>query len=278
LEAPVTQAGLVRDIAKGRRRRLLAGLSATQAALLRSASGNGAGSYLEGPPGPEYVMADKDWQTATRYRLGLPAAAVPEAARLPERCCHRGPQGTACQHALRDDDVHAIHCSLGGGTLRRHNAVARTLAEVVRDTCGATCRFEQHVPRLDDVKDGVPRRAIMDVVFQAPDGAVVLVDVSLVSACAGPAQRLMASARRDGAAADEACQLKRRRYGPEVVPFVMELGGRPSDHARAWMRKVLAWGGDRVEGPRLTGAEAWARVSCTLQRYVAAQLRAAAGV
>jgi len=223
-------------------------------------------------------MENRDWQTATRYRLGVPAAALVDPESMPKECCHKGPHGALCRHALDGDNQHAVHCGLGGGTVRRHNAVARTVADILRDVAGLSCRFEQHVPRLDDVHNGQPRKAIMDIVFQAPDGSTQLIDVSLVSACAGPATRMLASARRDGVAADEACKLKHRRYGKgRVVPFVLELGGRPSAEARQWLRKALAWASPDADAPPVRGANAWARISCTMQRYVAAQLRAAVG-
>ena len=101
-----------------------------------------------------------------------------------------------------------------------------------------------------------------------------MMDVAIMSAVAGSVGCVNAAARRDGKAAERGVVAKRNRYGQEVVPFVLEVGGRPSLPARQWVRKVISFGTQEGEHP-LLGATAWQMISCTLQRYVALQLTSA---
>lgn len=67
--------------------------------------------------------------------------------------------------------------------------------------------------------------------YSDPVGGEVLLDVCVVSAKAGARNVVSRNAREDVVAA-AAVQRKRARYGAAVVPFVFEVGGRPSDESR----------------------------------------------
>lgn len=94
--------------------------------------------------------------------------------------------------------------------------------------------------------------AIVAVRRKAPDGGARLIDVSLVRAGAGR------RALRDGVAVEQGCAAKRARYGPEVIPSVVELTGRPSTPRRGSVGPSSLLG--RGPGARaVVGAQARAR-------------------
>ena len=141
-------------------------------------------------------------------------------------------------------------------------------------------RYEQRIPALDKdvtLPSGETQRleAIMDVVYDNMPGQVLL-DVRVCSPCAGEFASVLAASRRDGEAAARQVRDKETRYGPTVTPFVVETGGRPSREAREWVR-ALVRESQLDEPPAALGAKIWAHVSCTLQRYIAVQLRRAEG-
>ena len=189
-------------------------------------------------------------------------------------CQHVHATGRKCETPLDDEDTHAVHCSLGGGPVARHAAVARTLGSIMWDLTGLPAQYEQRVPQLDKQgADGEVVRAIMDVVGTSTSGAQVLVDVAVVSARAGSRAQREAAAKRPGLAAERAVAVKWQRYGENVIPFVLEVAGRPSAPAMQFVRKMLAEQAG-ADAPR-QGAKVWARISCTVQRYVALQRQAA---
>ena len=101
-------------------------------------------------------------------------------------------------------------------------------------------------------------------------------DVRICSPCDGELPKIEAAARRDGEACARHVRIKRVRYDDTVIPFILEVGGRPCKEAREWVRKLMR---DSVleENKSVMGARAWAGISCTLQRYVAIQLLKAEG-
>ena len=74
--------------------------------------------------------------------------------------------------------------------------------------------------------------------------------------------------------------LKRARYGDRVIPVVFELGGRPAEPTKQFIRTLIHSTDSEeadVDAP-VKGAHIWNRISCTPQRNVALQLRHAAGL
>ena len=66
-----THSQLMNSISGSLWTRAVNSLSMPEHAWLRSAGGKEAGSFLEGPPGPEYDLADNRWPTACRLGLGM---------------------------------------------------------------------------------------------------------------------------------------------------------------------------------------------------------------
>ncbi len=149
LSTPATQRNLQALANKVRSQRLAEQLSVDARAHVRSCGGTGAGGFLEGPPAMESNMADKLWETAVRYRLRCPRAAQRDCKRPQMVCQHVHATGRKCETPLDDEDTHAVHCSLGGGPVARHAAVARTLGSIMWDLTGLPAQYEQRVPQLD---------------------------------------------------------------------------------------------------------------------------------
>ena len=81
-------------------------------------------------------------------------------------------------------------------------------------------------------------RARLDVVFQGVTGPVY-VDVAIVEAGAGSLHARRLRAKQDGEAAAHEEDDKRKRYpGPDLVPFVVEAGGRLGEAAETLIRSV----------------------------------------
>ena len=274
----VKQSVLMKDVYTAMTQTLHGQMTDGQKAHMRSCGGAGAGSYLEGPPTTEHELPDELWRCATRFRMGQEWAAFDEAPNHQPVCGLVGCNGNGCGHVLDPAGEHSIHCLTGGATNKRHNAIARALGLFLKQTTDVTPEFEQRLPQLDYVKqDGTTKQAIMDVVHEHPQLGTLWVDVSVVSPQAGDAARRMQAARKDGSAAIRACQGKRRRYGVAVTPFVLEVGGRVSEDARAFVHRLLH--ADPLIGDHAArGAHMWTVISCTLQRYVALQLRRSAGL
>ena len=140
-------------------------------------------------------------------------------------------------------------------------------------------KYEQFQPQLDKVieVDGKSEmhRAVLDVCYHDSEGQQLL-DVRICSPCAGEAPKVQAAALRDGEAATRQVRAKIARYGETVTPFIVEVGGRPSKEAREWVQDVVRR--TVLDGhSSILGATVWAMLSCTLQRYVAIQLRKAEG-
>ena len=234
---------------------------------------------MEGPPAEGSELPDELWETATRYRAGLKWPAhdtYPQEDPAP-LCAHCTRKGKVCGAPLDAAASHAVHCHNGPCTNNRHNAVARALGALLKDLTDVTADFEQRLPQLDyiDAKTGKNVEAIMDVVHEHPRLGTLWVDVACVSAQAGDAERRLQASRRDGTAAERAADYKLRRYSGQAIPFILELGGRPSESARAFVQKLLHANPDMEDDCPWQGAKAWGLVSCALQRHLALQLRRA---
>ena len=138
--------------------------------------------------------------------------------------------------------------------------------------------IEQFVPAWDRLEaDGSFVRARLDVVFQDTNARTTYADVAIVAAFTVCLSTRRARAARNGAAAATAEDGKRLRYpGPSLVPFVVELLGRPGDDATSLLRSFAP--GDPLERSCVLGA-AWQTLSVLIQTAHAEQLLSAeAGV
>jgi len=92
---------------------------------------------------------------------------------------------------------------------------------------------------------GQVEEAVLDIAMADPQtGAPVYVDVVVKCVHSDDPGRLRARARRDGRAAAEAANGKRRRYanaGTSLIPLAFEDGGRPSEEAIAFIRMLGAY-------------------------------------
>lgn len=97
----------------------------------------------------------------------------------------------------------------------------------------------------------------------------MLIDVCVISAKAGASNMVSRNAREDAAPVAAAVQSKRARHGTTAVPLVFDVGGRPSDEAKEWVRGLAARV-DEDSDSTLRGNHIPGRISCILQRCGAA--------
>ena len=279
LQEPIKQSALMVKQHTTSLNTALSQASVQEAAFLRSCGGAGVGAFLNGPPAKEMLMADDIWETAVRFRLNMPHAGMPAIPASSMQCQHRHlSKATMCNQPLGNDNNHAIHCSKGGWTQRRHDAVARVLAGIQSDVFEVASHFNQATPQWDHQKaNGEWERAYMDLVYTDHQGQPQYVDVALVSAVAGSTDVVLKASRKDGAAAARATERKHDRYGPEVWAFVLELGGRPGREAREWVARVLEQSSSNPTYPTTYGTDIWSRISCVAQKHIALQLKRAVG-
>ena len=279
LGADVRQSTLMQQTYKKLHGEIIGKLSTPEQAFFRSCGGTGAGSFLEGPETNEAIITDHLWATAVRFRLGCPAAAHDNPEAAPTTCCLRNSHGTLCGAALHRNDLHAMHCLTGGATCQRHGAVSRTVGTVLRNLTQVPPQLEQRIPELDRLDSaGNEQQAIMDVVHQHPKMGTLWLDISCVSAAAGTGHKQAAAARKNGTAAERASQMKKSRYGDRVIPVVFELSGRPAESTKQLIRTLLHSTDKEEAAADAPVRGARSGTSCTLQRYVALQLRRAAGL
>ena len=110
----------------------------------------------------------------------------------------------------------------------------------------------------------------MDLLITDLMGARTYIDVTIVSPIVNTAYHLAAAAKKPGYAALRAEYGKRQRYPtPDIVPFVLELGGRPGPTALRFIRDLF-----KHEGATRTQsiADAWSTLSSTLHSSTAEQI------
>ena len=96
---------------------------------------------------------------------------------------------------------------------------------------------------------------------------MMYVDVRVTCELSENADRMRPRAHKDGSAAAESANEKRRRYpaskvpGASLVPFVLECGGRPCEEAAALVRY---WGSVSFD-PALSTSMLWQELSTILQ-------------
>ena len=99
----------------------------------------------------------------------------------------------------------------------------------------------------------------------AATGQPIYVDWSVTCAHSDNLERRRARSNNDGLAASQAVSVKRNRYPPsggELVPAVLETGGRPADELVSFVR---SYGANLPEAERSAViATAWRRIQRTL--------------
>ena len=206
---------------------------------LRTAGGKGSGGFLEAATEEEQQIPDAHFIRALRRRLRV------RPSEMGGTCRHKnkGNGGALCGQALDARGLHARVCNSGGGILRRHDRIRDWLAKWIGKMLGQEVPTEQYVGKWDRWKRDargqlVLERARLDIVFQGRAGPVY-VDIAVVEAGAGAASTLRERSVQDGLAAAREEDDKRRRYpGPDLVPFVVEAGGRLGESAQSLIRSV----------------------------------------
>ena len=213
LEQPQTgvQRALTKELAEVAYKDVLRQLPVDKQAWLRSCGGPGAGGWLQVPSCPAEVWADRPYGAALRLRLGLIPGPSPYASFLGD--------------------------TEGGAAVARHNALRDFLAQWLKEHTLFPAPTEQLIPELV-TDDGTEAR--LDVVAHDDFGARILVDVAVTHAASANAPRLARAALVNGAAARTREGTKHARYqnATDLVPFVLETGGRVGAAARAMVQRL----------------------------------------
>ena len=265
---PKQQAVFAKELSTNLHKEVLGFLGDADAADVQSHGGTGASTFLLPTVDGVKPMPDKHFAVSLRDRLVLPVC------REGDRCQHRRKvDGRLCGAYLDARGHHARKCGLGGGLDRRHNGIRDWAATASAASFGSPALTEQRVPQWDvvDGRTGELEQAVLDVVVTDPGNGVSLyVDAVVKCAHTDDPGRLRARARKAGRAAAEAAMDKRRRYaqaGANLIPLAFEDGGRPSEEAVAFVRRLGAARTEAEEGSLEWGGTArlWQEVSTILQ-------------
>ena len=110
----------------------------------------------------------------------------------------------------------------------------------------------------------------MDLIVADLGGAITYIDVAVVSPVVATAQHLAGAARTPGYAALRAEFGKRQRYPVNnIVPFVMELGGRAGPSAQKLIRDLFKTEGSARDQ---SISDVWATLSSALHSATAHQI------
>ena len=187
--------------------------------------------------------ANCQWRTALRRRLGAPVVQGDARCQLTRQSADPDAGEAPCAAPLDVWGDHALACPSKEGRLRVHHAIAQGLAVELRQLGGATVVCEKRVPELHQrTEAGEVVEAILDleVGWPATVGAH-WVDVHLRTPFSADAAQSTA-----GLAAEAGDRRKVKRYGPSVLPFGVEVGGRLSRQAVAacagLARDAVEWG------------------------------------
>ena len=136
-------------------------------------------------------------------------------------------------------------------------------------------QIEQNVPSWDRVTEqGTEHEhAVLDVILPV-QGRTIYVDVSIAEATSSDPRVQRARASRMGVAARDREADKHRRYpGADLLPGVLEGGGRWGIELRGFVKAVAPTGGRRAAAIN----DLRQRLAVALQRGVAAMLLGSAG-
>ena len=197
------------------------------------------------------------------------------------RCLHRRADGSVCNEPLDPGGWHAKKCEVGGGRNDRHNRLRDWHSDHHKKVTGHTAATEQRVTAWDRLnpRTGEPELARLDIATRNPvHGRTVFIDWSITCEHSTYQPRKQARSNKDGLAAMNQVDEKRRRYPPaggELVPMVFESNGRPSEEAASFIRSY---------GHALPAAErsevvstAWRQISRILQTGNAEMILSAIG-
>ena len=244
------------------RTRLLQALDEERRLALRGASGPGAGGWLLPRQPGDPKIPDEHFVVNFNTRLGRDVLAPGLT------CQHRNATtGEVCGQPLDTKGWHARKCGCGGSRDYRHDSLRDWHATWHTAHTGYAATTEKRVVAWDrQLPNGELQEARLDVATRDPaTAATIYVDWSVTCEHSDNLPRRTARANTDGLAAAQAVDRKRVRYPPaggELVPAVLESGGRASDELVAFVR---SYGQDLPEAERSTViAEAWRQIHRTL--------------
>ena len=154
--------------------------------------------------------------------------------------------------------------------VRRHNAVVRTLASLIHAITGAAVHVERRTEELRRLFQGRMQEGQMDLIITNFAGVVTYIDVCIVSPILANQHHLVQAAKKTGYAALRAEYGKRQRYPVNtMIPFALELGGRPGPTAKLFIRELF-----RTEGATTDQriADAWCTISTALHSATSKQI------
>ena len=157
--------------------------------------------------------------------------------------------------------------------MKRHDRVVRVLASIITQITGTRVQIERRTAEIRRIFRGRLQEGQMDLLVTDIMGARTYIDVTIVSPIVHTAYHLAAAAKKPGYAALRAEFGKRQRCPvPNIMPFVLEIGGRPGPTALRFIHDLV-----KTEGASRAHsiADVWATISTTLQSSIADQLHRA---
>ena len=164
----------------------------------------------------------------------------------------------------------------------RHAWYAKAAAGLLKRWTNQEPQLEQRVPTWDRPRrrprpgDDPLERAVLDIEYTTGNERR-WIDVSVRHPAAGTEADRTRAARKPGEAARRAERTKHERYpGEALTAFAVELPGRLGAEAREWLKQQV----------RQLPSDTWTQelnraykvLSCSLQTWMARQLRASSGL
>ena len=282
LNSKLNQSLLVGLVQKRKHTALLRSLPESQAAELRAAGGPGSWGFMQYPSEAICTVEDCLWSVSFRQRLGMRRAEAnaEELATVTNTCCLKPREGPVCNTPLDDQGFHATTDQRGGGVMRRHKRLEKTVGSLIKRWKDQEPLYEQRVPAWDrrarNSRGETIEHAVLDIQYTDDDGTR-WIDVSIRHPAAGNATEVRNAARRDGEASRKGERIKHERYpGSRLTPFVVETPGRIRAEARFWLLAQVRALSEDTQARELD--RAYRAISCTVQSEIAQQLRRAAGL
>ena len=229
-------------------------------------------------------MEDELWSTALRQRLGVERAEYKEQdyLRAARTCANKKASGATCGHSLDRDGLHSTMCQCGGGVMVRHSWLAKTGAGLLKRWTSQEPLLEQRVPAWDRPRprqrpgEDPLERAVLDIEY-IDGNERRWIDVSVRHPAAGTEADRTRAARKPGEAARRAERTKHERYpGERLTAFAVELPGRLGGEAREWLKQQVRQLPRDLWTTELT--RAYKAISCSVQSWMARQLRSSSGL
>ena len=238
---------------------------AVAASAFLSRGGPGAAAWLLCPTKPAHHFTDQQFSIALRARLGLlqPVGLG--------RCLHKKGDGSRCGSVLDRWGIHAMSCTCGGWSGRRHDSLRDSISAFAAAHGGSAvteCILPYASPSL-------PEARLDSVIRSAHSAGRKIIDVTVVTPLSQEMLRHGAAARAPGAAASAAARHKRAKYPLiHIIPFVVEHFGR-------WGEDALSLAKSLAPAPCSGRSEALAAlyqdVACSIQKSNADAVLSAAG-